>query len=373
MGLITENNRQYYTGSQWFTLTTTAVQDTFQGWLNTTLVDATTYNAANYTLQVSADSGVTWIDYTTAYSSGSYTTDGTAVTATVSVIGSSYDTVRILLSDSASYYNYGGYSYVTLNDIVNNFLIGYVGTGKLIQSVKRTDVLFHAKRGLQEFSYDTLKSIKSQELVVPSSLSVVIPQDYVNYVKISRIDDSGVKRIIYPTRLTSNPTEIPVQDTDGIPTQDSFGENEQTTSTAESGWSGLDPIDDDYDTNKQLLGQRYGLDPETTQINDWFTINEREHKISFSSGLSGDTIILEYISDGLAYDNDTRIPKLAEEAMYMHIAYSILAGRVKQPEYVVQRFKKDRRAALRNAKLRLSNIKLEEITQVLKGKFKQIK
>jgi len=57
----------------------------------------------------------------------------------------------------------------------------------------------------------------------------------------------------------------------------------------------------------------------------------------------------------------------------MHIAYSILAGRVNVPEYIVKRFKKDRRAALRNAKLRLSNIKLEEITQVFKGKSKQIK
>ena len=59
------------------------------------------------------------------------------------------------LKDPELYYNYGGYSYVTLDDIVNNFLVGYVGEGKLIPSVKRTDVMFHAKRGLQEFSYDT--------------------------------------------------------------------------------------------------------------------------------------------------------------------------------------------------------------------------
>jgi hypothetical protein len=50
--------------------------------------------------------------------------------------------------------------------------------------------MFHAKRGLQEFSYDTLKSIKSQELTIPASLSVIIPQDYVNYVEMSWIDDA---------------------------------------------------------------------------------------------------------------------------------------------------------------------------------------
>ncbi len=64
---------------------------------------------------------------------------------------------------------------------------------------------------------------------------------------------------------------------------------------------------------------------------------------------------------------------MAEEALYMHIAYSILAGRAGVQEYVVQRFKKDRRAALRNAKIRLSNIKLDEFVQIMRGKSKWIK
>ncbi len=40
---------------------------------------------------------------------------------------------------------------------------------------------------------------------------------------------------------------------------------------------------------------------------------------------------------------------------------------------MVARFKKEMSAAKRNAKLRLSNIKIEEITQVMRGKSKQIK
>jgi hypothetical protein len=68
-----------------------------------------------------------------------------------------------------------------------------------------------------------------------------------------------------------------------------------------------------------------------------------------------------------------RIPKMAEEAMYMHIAYSILAGRSGVPEYIINRFKKDRRAALRNAKIRLSEIKLDQFIQVMRGKSKWIK
>ena len=92
--------------------------------------------------------------------------------------------------------NYGDYSYIKIKDIVNNLRIAYVGPGKLIPSVKTTDIVFHAKRSLQEFSYDTLRSIHSQELNVPSNLSVPLPQDYVNYVNVSRIDKQGVKHII---------------------------------------------------------------------------------------------------------------------------------------------------------------------------------
>ena len=236
--------------------------------------------------------------------------------------------------------------------------------------------MFHAKRGLQEFSYDTLKSIKSQELTIPPSLSVVIPQDYVNYVKCCWIDDSGAKHIIYPTRVTSNPEQLPIQDQDGIPTQDGHGSNlEANQSLTEQAWRNrsltTDNQPDDYRVprNEFLLGQRYGLQPEEAQVNGMFTINERLGTFSFSNELVGKLIILEYISDGLAYDADMKIPKMAEQAIYMHVAYSILSGRAGIPEYIVQRFKRDRFAALRNAKIRLSNIKIEEISQVFRIKL----
>ena len=375
MALITETNQQYYTGVQKIKVPATASSQSFTFGFNTQLsLGSTTsyasgdadYSLNNFKIYTSPTISGTYTEYEDAY-----TISDNVVTITGSLTINYY--IKIELKSDALYYNYGGYSYITLNDIVNNFLIGYVGTDKLIPNVKRTEVMFHAKRGLQEFSYDTLKSVKSQELTIPTSLSVIIPQDYVNYVKLSWIDDSGVKRIIYPTTLSGNPTDIPDQDTDGIPTQDVFGTNTQGTSSIETDWAALNPVDTDYDESKSLLGQRYGLDMATAQVNGWFTINEREHKFSFSSNLSGKTLLLEYISDGLAYDNDTRVPKMAEEAMYMHIAYSILASRINQPEYVIQRYKKNRRAALRNAKLRLSNIKLEEISQILRGKSKQIK
>ena len=377
MGLLTETNEQYYAGQQTFVQPNPVTTQTFTWTGDTQLVATTITTNTNFAVYKNGGLLNVTVDYNVV---------GNAITLIGGAISAPADVIQIRILEPALYENYGSYEYISLNDVINNFIVAYVGTGKLIPSVKRTDVMFHAKRGLQEFSYDTLKSIKSQELTIPPSLSVIIPQDYVNYVKTSWVDQLGVKHVIYPTRLTSNPTEIPIQDSDGVPTQDNVGNNAQGSSVTEEAWDNanmrritggyddyLDVSVDNYRFGRTGLGKRYGLNPETTQVNGFYTINEREGKFSFSSDLVGKTVILEYISDGLSVDKDMKVPKMAEEAMYMHIDYSILAGRSGVKEYVVQRFKKDRRAALRNAKIRLSNIKLEEIAQVFRNQSKIIK
>jgi len=400
-GLITETNRQYYEGAQGF------IADGGNLYVTTFNVDLIyasnnpaneNYALNNFKLYTSASGGPgTFTEYTGTYNN-TYTPDintlyipglsaGTHVVVQLKTLtGGNYGDMNAYGSTVED--NYGSYSYISLNDIVNNFMVAYVGTGKLIGSVKRTDVIFHAKRSLQEFSYDTLRSIKSQELTVPHNLSVVLPQDYVNYVKLSWIDRHGIKHPIYPSNnLTIDPYELPLQDDLGVPIQDNFDSNIEATSITERRWDDNNWLQVDsyeqnyyngYDYNNwgyqnAYYGRQYGLDPQYSNINGYFTMNDREGKISFSSNLVGMIIVLEYISDGLAYDMDSRIPKLAEEAMYAYILHAIISTRINQPEYVVNRLKQEKNAKLRNAKIRLSNIKLEEFTQVLRGQSKWIK
>ena len=119
--------------------------------------------------------------------------------------------MALLKQTEYDYYNggdFGGYQFISLDHIINNFMIAYVGEGKIIPKVKRTDVLFHAQRATQELSYDTFKSTKSQEITLPPSLTMPLPQDYVNYVKLTWADSNGIEHIIYPTSKTSNPFAI---------------------------------------------------------------------------------------------------------------------------------------------------------------------
>ena len=296
--------------------------------------------------------------------------------------------VKIQLNENTLWDSNGSYSYTRLYDVIDNFLVAYVGAGKLIPSVKRSDVIFHARRGLQEFSYDTLKSIRSQELTVPLSLTLTMPQDYVNYVRFSWVDKMGVQHTIFPANeLTLRPYVTPTQADDGSIVQDSNDSNTELTSQTTAAWNANNPrklsgaflndynVADLYWQNyyNNALGQRYGLNPVTSQRNGWFVIDDRRGQFGFSSDLKDKLIVLEYISDGNAYDLDVKIPKLAEEALYSHILYSILSTSVGVQEYVVQRFKRERSAKLRNAKIRLSNIKLDQIVQVFRNQSKWIK
>lgn len=402
MANITETNQQYYQGAQQFiadgssgSFTTTFDTDLVFGSYDPT---ENNYMLNNFKLYTSA----TGLPGSFTEYIASYTVSGNTINISSTPTNGTYFVVQLKSLDGGNYgdgdaygnaveNNYGSYEYIKLGDAIDNFMVGYVGDGKIIQKAKKSDVVFFAKRSLQEFSYDTLKSIHSQELTVPANLTVPLPQDYVNYVKISWIDELGVKRPIYPANnLTTSPYENPVQDAQGVEVQDNFGNNIQGTSITEERWSKandklinqnvFDNMDDyAYWANYNGIngswnwGRLYGIDPQYSQINGWFNLNYREGKMSFSSNLAGKVIVFEYISDGLAYDLDTKVPKLAEEALYASLLHYIVSTRANQPEYLVRRLKTERSAKLRNAKIRLSNIKLDEIVQVMRGKSKWIK
>ena len=274
--------------------------------------------------------------------------------------------------------DYGNYQFTTLANIISGFMIAYVGENKILTKVNRTDVQFHAMRAIQELSYDVFRSVKSQEIEVPNTLTMILPQDYVNYVKLVAVGGDGIEKNLYPTGKTSNPFAI-TQDSDGVYqyTDDALTEQDPSDSWAnyQSGTTNVNTIDatDSTDIELDYRGRRYGLDPQHAHEHGSFYIDSLRGYIHFSSNLSGQTVVLKYISDGLGTSAEMVVHKFAEEAVYKWIAYGILSTRSNIPEGVVQRFKREKFTEARKAKIRLSNIKMEEFTQVLKGMSKQIK
>ena len=394
---IKENDSQYYAGQYGPLLNTSGANQLYWSFpdLNTTLIsnyDSLAFgvqvrDTGNFTAHLLATTTTLPTEANKIPVQNIIVTDTTNNTIELKNAGGSVipngQSIFLQLTDIARGDNWGSYSYLTLNDIINNFLNIYVGEDQIIQRLKRKDVLFHARRAVQELSYDTLKSFKSQELTVPTGLSVPIPKDYVNYTRVACADSSGVLHTIYPLNgLSGNPYELPIIDgKTGIPSQSSYDTNlEAAQSIIEDRWADANSsnITGDYDAYsttgvfdyawwKQAYGQRYGLDAEVSQTNGWFSINERTGTFSFSSGLVNKVIQLSYISDGLSYTLDSIIPKMIEEAMYAQILNRICLTR-RDVDGGSNSY-----AKTRNAKIRLSNLKLDEVVQVFRGQSKWIK
>ena len=280
--------------------------------------------------------------------------------------------------------DYGSYQFVPVNDIINTFMVAYVGEDKNISKVKRTDVQFHAMRAIQEFSFDILPQDKSIEIDVPPGLYFVLPQDYVNFTKLSWTDTQGIERPIYRTGITSNPS-APLQDTDYEYTFDQNGNilkaeksetlkrwDERSTSVASSANSAFNINNPDL-LGLYAYGRRYGLDPELAQANGTFYIDNANGVVRFSSDLRGRLITLKYISDGLGSEEDMVVHKFAVDAIYKYILHAVLSTRANTQEYLVARYKRELAAARRNAKIRLSQLKSKLIAQVMRNQSKWIK
>jgi len=166
----------------------------------------------------------------------------------------------------------GNYQFVSLEDIINQFMTVYVGEQKIISKASRIDVAFHAQRALAELSFDTFKSVKAQEIVVPATLQMILPHDYVNYTKISWSDAAGIKHPLYPTNSTSNPFDIE-QDSDGnytFPTSMSVGVNVDFEGDITEGWqkhTGVEHI--------------IGSGGTSTTVNDEISITGADNALTF--------------------------------------------------------------------------------------------
>jgi len=285
--------------------------------------------------------------------------------------------------------NWGSYQYISLDDIVNNFMLMYVGNDKLINNVQRYNVLFHAKRGIQEINYDALKEIKVLEISICDDLKFILPNDYVNYVRISLYKD-GVLRPL-TENIQTNYSNSYLQDNNCRVLFDQDGNvlegtsildydrvtNQQKTMYPGSGlYAGREGVNIDQNWYFDYsIGANYGLNTETANINPTYRIDKASGVINFGSGMAGELCILEYISDGMQNGDDTKVSinKLAEEFIYAYIKYAILNAKVGIQEYVVNRAKKDKTALLRNAKIRLSNIHPGRLLMNMRGRDKWIK
>ena len=267
--------------------------------------------------------------------------------------------------------NHGSYSYVTLEEMVLNFIANYTGDGYLLVNPSRSRIIYQFKQGIKKFSMNALREVKAVELELGDTLDIILPPDYVNYARISYVNpDSGdlmvlsenTKAPIATAYLQDHNAEI-LFDDDGFIL-------EGTTYFSEL---------NDKVRQKNVLGSCYSdtdFRLDTTQnANGTFHIDTRAGKIHFSSDNAIRVIMLEYISDGLEYSNesDIKVSKMAEEALYNFVNYELVRNIFGVPMYEKMAAKKSWESSYRNAKIALMNIKISDVMLCLNAKRKHIR
>lgn len=277
---------------------------------------------------------------------------------------------------------WGEEQYVKMSDIVNNFNLFYVGDSKVINDVDRSDVIFHAKRGLQEIHYDALNDIKTFEMDIPDNLQVVLPRDFVSLIRISYVgnegqlfplNNSGMNKIIDIAPLQDDLGNISFDEDPGSDTYEQMITGTPIQDIRSNEYN-QDLYDPSVPTN-DYSGSRFGMDTSKANINSLYNISKKLGVINFSSQLDGKLVVIEYLTDGMydTTDTDIKVHKLAEDFLYKYIAHEVIKNKFGVQEYIVRRMKKDASSSLKNTKIRMMDIHPLDIIKSLRGRDKWLK
>lgn len=286
--------------------------------------------------------------------------------------------------------NWGSYQYISLEDIVNNFMLMYSGNHSLVNNEERFKIIFHAKRAIQELNYDAFKILKVLELDVEANLRFILPPDFVNWVRVNMYYEGCLHPLteniqtLSSTSFQQNADGSIVFDSDGNAVRDTSQiDTDRLAGTKKSiylnsgnqfhGQEGY-YIDGEWYFSYGY-GRRFGLNTETANVNPTFKIDRNAGVINFSSDIEGQKVILEYISDGMEGGNEANmsVNKLFEKYLYAYIMYEILNAKLGVQEYIVARARKEKKALLRNARIRLSNIDPGKLLMNMRGQDKWLK
>lgn len=282
---------------------------------------------------------------------------------------------------SADYYNdssqWGNYQYITLEEILNNYAMSR-DSDDYTSLNPRHKILYQAMRGLRELYYDVVQEIRAVEIELSPALTITLPPDFVNYVRISWVDDYGKLHPMAADNRMSIAEEY-LQDHDYNLLFDNNGCVLQGSSQNEP-LPDATPDSDNY-TSYSFCDSGFAPNADMSQYfkNGKYKIDKSRGVISFGSNVQGKLIVLEYISDGLYTgcegrpENEIRIHKFAESAIIDFIYYQLIKNRRNVPYNEKMRARKEYYNSRRIAKRRINTIRKDELLQVFRGASRWIK
>ena len=263
-----------------------------------------------------------------------------------------YDNGGVVPTDA----NQGSYQYTSISDIVRNYMMIFVGPENVVDNTSRNKVRFFAKQAVKELNFDALKSIKAVEREIGSTLKMILPHDYVSYVRMSYITSDGTLVPMIENHSLATVQAYLVDNNNDL-TFDGSGEVLYTDGT-DINMGGTGGGTDSENCTSYTFGTKASVDPSIINTGPRFHINRSAGVIDFDSSVNATNVVLEYISDGMENGDDSKIMvnKFFEKYVYSFITYEILDSKFGIPAVKVDQARKKKRAELRNSRIRISGV-----------------
>lgn len=269
--------------------------------------------------------------------------------------------------------NNGSYQYVPLTDIIMNYQTVYTGEDQAVDNVPRHRIIFFAKQAIKELSYHADRSFRVLEEDIDADLKMIMPHDYVDYIRISLYKNGQLFPLQENNKPMSSKKYLVDNSNDLVFDNDGYVQDTESTVDADR-TSGTEDLDNDH-CSQYNIGAKFYLDPSEANINPKFEIDRDNGVINFNSEMSGETVVIEYISDGMKGGDETliKVHKFFEQYVYNYITYYVLNSKRGIPMYEKKDAQKSMRAAYRNAKIAIGDFTGPKILMTLRGKNKVIK
>ncbi len=202
---------------------------------------------------------------------------------------------------------HGKYAYITLKEVLDELLMETVDTDSYLANTPRSKLLTKAKNGIQVLNREVKKTILAAEITVGPKLFIVLPQDFIDIVRISVVTDQFRLKALRPNNNIQTAVGY-LQDSD----YELLFDNDGAIMMADS--SNL--------YNKPA--RKYTFCPGEVAQGE-YVIDEQRGRIGFSTDLEDKEVVIEYISDGLQMhnlsDSEISIHKNLKQVLMAYVHY----------------------------------------------------
>ena len=266
----------------------------------------------------------------------------------------------------ADYYEnedlHGGYQFVSLETVINKLMAYSMDPDHYLSNTRRRLIRIHAKQGIKVLTRSVKRIIKAVEQTVGPDLYCILPQDYVDYVRVSYVgDDMRLVTIDINNNISTaigylqDHVEEILFDLDGqileSDSQNAYSQNHHLR-----------------EFNLTPDGQQPFLDTSKLTDSGEFKIDEERGRIVFSSNMDDREVVIEYVSDGLGnedlHDSEIRIHKQLEEALLKYVYYQCISGRRSIPHVEKRRANDEYKTLVHKAKISALALDYNQIVRV---------